>query len=295
MDDSGVPNLGHRRWIIFPPQAQIGTASTDTTNALDVIGNFGPRPAAPEFVPWPPPGFVPFQVVFPTWSFSLLGADFTNATVTMTSGGAPVQLTVVQLPAGFGDPGISWQPQGLAVGAGVADKTFTVAVNNVVIGGAPRNFTYDVTVIDPALAGPAPGPSTPTPTPTTTPTTPLTPTPTPTTTPPGPCSPRPQPTITTVGAGAGRIQSTITATGAGNTFSSLRIGVPGRAVSNATVVVQGLATPVTNGQTVTLPAGTTQIVLTVTRAAPGAATVPFVLVDNCGDWPTFVGMGDAFP
>jgi hypothetical protein len=84
--------------------------------------------------------------------------------------------------------------------------------------------------------------------------------------------------------------------GAGNAFSSLRIGVPGRAVSNATVVVQGVATPVTNGQTVTLPPGTTQVVLTVTRVAPGAATVPFVLVDTtCGDWPTFIGMGDAFP
>ena len=41
------------------------------------------RPARDGFVAWPPPGFVPYQTVYPRWSFVLRGADFTNATVTM--------------------------------------------------------------------------------------------------------------------------------------------------------------------------------------------------------------------
>jgi uncharacterized protein YkwD len=292
MIDNGVDNLGHRRWIIFPPELQMGTGSTDSTNALDVTSSFGPRPATPEFVSWPPAGFVPFQVVYPTWSLAFPNGDFTNATVTMTTNGTPVQVTVVQLPNGFGDNGIAWRPQGLTLNGGMADQTLTVTVANVATAGGPRTFTYDVTVIDPALTGPAPGSTA---TPTVTPTSPVAPAPTatPTAIPAGPCAPRPQPTIRTVSTGPGQIQTTITMTGAGNTLSSLRIGVPGRAVGNASVIVQGLA--VTNGTTVTFPGGATQAVMTVTRQAPGAATVPFVLVDNCGDWATFVGMGTDVP
>lgn len=268
MDDEGVPSLGHRRWILFPPQVQIGTGSTDFTNALDVVGGFGPRPASPEYVAWPPPGFVPYQVVYNTWSLALPNADFANATVTMTHQGAPVQLAVAQLPAGFGDPGISWRPQGLGIGAAIADRTFTVTVSNVVVGGTPRTFTYNVTVIDTTITPPNE---------------------------PLPCSPRPRPTVNVTSSGAGRITATIAASGANNPLSSLRIGSTARPIVNATVDVQGGPTGVANGQTITLPTGTTQVVLTVNRQTPGAALVPLVVVDGCGDWPTFVGMGANVP
>lgn len=267
MDDTGVPSLGHRRWIIYPPQIQIGTGSTDTTNALDVTGPFGARPATPEYVSWPPPGFVPFQVVYNTWSFAYPGADFTGATVTMTQGGTPVQVNVVQLPNGFGDPGISWIPQGLGTGAGVADRSFSVTVSNVVIAGTPRTFSYIVTVIDPAITPPGQ---------------------------PATCTPRPRPTMTVVQDGPGRIVATISISGANNTISALRFGGAPRGITNATVNVQGAATNVTSGQTVNMPAGATQAVLIVTRNG-GPVMVPFTLVDGCGDWPTFVGMGPAVP
>ena len=35
----------------------------------------------------------------------------------------------------------------------------------------------------------------------------------------------------------------------------------------------------------------TEYTFFVRRAAPGAATVPLVVTDGCGAWPTFVGMG----
>ena len=68
-----------------------------------------------------------------------------NATVTMMSGGVPIQPTIVQVPAGFGDNAISWRPPALGVGAGVADKTFTVTVGNVVVGGVPAPSPTTVT------------------------------------------------------------------------------------------------------------------------------------------------------
>ncbi len=173
--DEGVAGLGHRRWIVFPPLASVGTGSTDTggtavrnhrsrANALWVVGTGGPRPATPEQVAWPPTGFVPFQVVYPSWSFAVNTAaavDFSTATVTMTQGNAAVPLTMEPIVSGFGDETISWQPTLPPLQAGMADATFTVTVTNVTVGGAARTFTYDVTVFDPATGSPGPPPAPP--------------------------------------------------------------------------------------------------------------------------------------
>jgi uncharacterized protein YkwD len=172
MDDDAVPSLGHRRWILYPPETEMATGSTDSSNALTVLGGWGPAPPTPEYVSWPPAGFVPYTVVFNAWSFSYVGADFTNTTISMTSQGAPVNLTVVHLDPGSGDNAISWRPQGLP-GGGLPDRTYTVNLNNVLVNGTPRNFTYDVTVIDPFLP------------------------------PPFTCTPRPRPTMSVVRTGAG--------------------------------------------------------------------------------------------
>jgi len=40
-----------------------------------------------------------------------------------------------------------------------------------------------------------------------------------------------------------------------------------------------------------LPPDTRATTFTVRRASPGAVTVPLVLVDRCGEWPTLVGAG----
>jgi len=67
MFDPGGGNtaVGHRRWILYPRQVELGTGSTDNANDLWVIGTFGSRPATPEIVAWPPVGFVPYQLVYP--------------------------------------------------------------------------------------------------------------------------------------------------------------------------------------------------------------------------------------
>ena len=159
--DGGVWDLGHRRWVLFPRQTDMGTGSTGNANALWVLGPFGTRPTTPEWVAWPNAGFVPYQVVFPRWSFSVnTGAvvDFSGATVTMTRGGIPVPVTVDQLTNGYGDKTIGWDPTGLVTGAGMADQAITVAIENVVVGGLAKQFTYTVTIIDPATAtGSVPG------------------------------------------------------------------------------------------------------------------------------------------
>ena len=73
---------------------------------------------------------------------------------------------------------------------------------------------------------------------------------------------------------------------AGSIEQELRFGT----FQNAQVTLNGQA--VSSGQTVTIPANTTSLVLTVTRVTAGQPTqVPFTVVDTCGEWPTFVGGG----
>ena len=161
MRDSGGGNtaVGHRRWILYPRQVVMGTGSTDArngffsgSNALWVISSFGPRPLNPEQISWPPQGYVPYQVVYPRWSFSLNsfpGADFREATVEMKQGETMIKVEVLTVSNGFGNNTLVWEPDGLVFGPSMADKTLTITVKNVIIEGSPRTFTYDVTVIDP--------------------------------------------------------------------------------------------------------------------------------------------------
>ena len=80
---------------------------------------------------WPPAGFVPSELVYERWSFSFPEADFSAATVTMTSEGLPVTLAIVD--SGAGDqtstgraPFIVWEPN---ITQTPSDgTTFTVAI-----------------------------------------------------------------------------------------------------------------------------------------------------------------------
>lgn len=164
IQDPGSSNyfVGHRRWILYPQTQEMGTGDIPSVsgywkaNALWVFDShmWEPRPLTRDgFVAWPPPGYVPYQVVFARWSFSYPQADFSAATVTMTSGGAsvsPVQSPVVN---GYGENTLVWIPLGLGDGAPwpkpSADTTYTVNVQNVIIGGQSRNFVYHVIVFDP--------------------------------------------------------------------------------------------------------------------------------------------------
>ena len=166
MKDTTAVELGHRRGILNPQHLAMGSGSVpdhaggSATEAQFMQDNPSPvpRPARDGFVAWPPPGFVPYQTVYPAWSFVLRGADFANATVTMNRNGAAVPARITTR-ADFAGPGIVWLADGLAQNGTwprpTADDRITVTVGNVVVDGVARAFTYDVTVFDPTLADPA--------------------------------------------------------------------------------------------------------------------------------------------
>lgn len=168
--DAGSNNtaVGHRRWLLYPQTQTMGTgdvASVGSYKAANAVwimdGNFGTaRPVTRDtFVAWPTKGYNPYQLVPARWSFSYPGANFDNAIVTMSQGGTNIPVVLEPLATGIiGENTLVWRPNNMADNATwpkpSADTTYQVTVSNVLIGGAPQTFTYDVTVFDPQTAAP---------------------------------------------------------------------------------------------------------------------------------------------
>jgi len=162
MDDPGSGGnaaVGHRRWILYPPTKIMGAGNVPAiegwaANDLWVIGGSGSRPAQPAWVAWPPPNYVPWQIMPSSsgrWSFSYPGATFTSAAVFMQHAGTNVSLSLETQAQGYGDNTIVWVPQGIPTGVPSADLNYSVTVSNVVVGGQSRVFSYDVIIIDPSV------------------------------------------------------------------------------------------------------------------------------------------------
>jgi hypothetical protein len=154
--------VGHRRWILYPQTQEMGTGDIPHTqnypaaNALWVFDDnmWGPRPITRhEFVAWPPPGYVPYQVINNHWSFSYPQADFSSASVTITSEGANIPVALEPVVIGFGENTLIWTPLGLGNDNSwpkpETDTIYTVNIENVVIDGQNHSFTYEVIVFDP--------------------------------------------------------------------------------------------------------------------------------------------------
>jgi hypothetical protein len=166
MDDPGSGGnaaVGHRRWILYPPTRIMGTGNVPSAggwaaNDLWVIGGSGSRPAQPLWVAWPPPGYVPWQIMPRSsgrWSFSYAGATFSGAAVYVQHAGTNVPVMLEAQAQGYGDNTIVWVPQGIATALPTADLRYDVAVSNVLVNGQSRLFNYSITVIDatvPALS-----------------------------------------------------------------------------------------------------------------------------------------------
>ncbi len=161
--------VGHRRWLLYPQTQVMGTGDVpavggyNSANATWVFDAnlFGPRPPTRQpYVAWPPTGYVPYQVVFPQWSLAVSNANLSAATVTMTSNGVAVAVSMQLYTTGYGENTLVWVPMGLdpTVDTTVfpfngTDTVYSVTVNNIVMGASHFNISYNVTLFDPAVPG----------------------------------------------------------------------------------------------------------------------------------------------
>ena len=165
MDDPGAGNtaVGHRRWILFPPRSAFGTgdvpwgASNNAANDLYVFGPAVARPPTPNGVTWPPGGYVPYQNL-PSgsnrWSFSYPGANFANATISVTGPSGSLPVAIEPIEVGYGDNTIAFRPSGVSYAKPAADTAYTVTVGGMTGTAVPATVQYTVTIIDPNPAAP---------------------------------------------------------------------------------------------------------------------------------------------
>lgn len=160
IEDAGAANvaLGHRRWLLFPELTTVGVGNTSTASVVQVINDFGARVSETDWVSWPPPGFVPDEMVYPRWSMSFAGSEtinLSNASVTVTENGSPLRVTMLPVINGFGDPALGWEVAG-ANPTQPGDVKYEVVVNGLVIDGRSAIRRYTVTAFDAsAPAGPS--------------------------------------------------------------------------------------------------------------------------------------------
>ncbi len=164
---SGNVSVGHRNWILHPTVQQFGTGDTpgpgrQATNTLWVVDNtFDPQPAlreAQDFIAWPARGFVPGEVVFPRWSFSVRNGDFTSASVTTqridngrVSGTVSSPIVFQNESAGAPFSILVWEPVGIDTNPTV-DQTYRITVDNVRLGSVTKSYSYEVVVIGDQVA-----------------------------------------------------------------------------------------------------------------------------------------------
>jgi len=160
--------VGHRRWILYPQTRIMGTGDVppegtyNSANATWVFdANYGgPRPATrTPYVAWPPAGYVPYPVAYPQWSFALSNANLSASTVTMTSNGVPVPITLQTYATGYGENTLVWYPTALdpttttTFPFGGTDTVYAITINNVATSAGTKSFAYNVTLFDPATTG----------------------------------------------------------------------------------------------------------------------------------------------
>jgi uncharacterized protein YkwD len=147
MDDIGASNygVGHRRWVLNPFATTMGSGSTGTANALQVIGPTRPGRPNPAYVPWPTGGWFPDSLEPQgRWSLSAGNArtDFRRARIHVSHAGQSLAVHKYPLENGYGRPTVVWQmPSGFA-----KSGSYQVVVKNIRHRGSSKRFTARYTV-----------------------------------------------------------------------------------------------------------------------------------------------------
>lgn len=147
MDDPGASNkaVGHRRWVLNPFVTTMGTGSTDTANALTVIGPSSARRPNPRYVGWPTAGYFP-NALEPNgrWSLSagLKSVKFGKARVRVFRDGVRIPVRKHAVHSGYAQPTLVWEmPAGMS-----RTGAYRVVVKNIHRKGTTKRFKYAYTV-----------------------------------------------------------------------------------------------------------------------------------------------------
>jgi uncharacterized protein YkwD len=147
MDDPGASNkaVGHRRWLLNPFSTVVGTGSTDTANALTVIGPTSRSRPNPRYVGWPTAGYFP-NAMEPDGRWSLSAGNkrtnFGKARVRVFRGTTSVPVRKYTVHNGYAQPTVVWQmPSGFS-----KTGTYRVVVKNIRKRGSTKRYKHSYMV-----------------------------------------------------------------------------------------------------------------------------------------------------
>jgi uncharacterized protein YkwD len=147
MDEPGSNNhaVGHRRWLLNPFSTVVGTGSTDTANALTVIGPTARSRPNPRWVGWPTAGYFP-NPMEPNgrWSLSAgkRNVSFAHARVKVFRGNVRIPVRKYHVENGYAQPTIVWQmPSGIS-----KTSAYRVVVTKIRKKGSSKRFKHAYTV-----------------------------------------------------------------------------------------------------------------------------------------------------
>jgi uncharacterized protein YkwD len=149
LDNGNETTIGHRRWILSNSLGPIGIGSTgEGSSCMQNLQGTGD--AGKEWLAWPPPGVLPYEAYAPGqrgslgdtgWTIQSDSLDLSSASVTVSSGGGELPVTVTQLQGGYGSrEAIRFNPDGWEAEAG---QTYSV-----VVSGVDAEMAYDVELVD---------------------------------------------------------------------------------------------------------------------------------------------------
>ena len=153
MRESGASNyaVGHRRWLLNPFTTQMGTGSTDTANAITVVGPTSYARPNPAWVSWPSMGYFP-NTLEPNGRWSLSAGNkrmsFARATVRVYRNGVQISASKNPVHNGYAMPTIVWQiPPSIA-----KTGSFKVVVSGIRKAGTRKKFTraYGIAMFTPS-------------------------------------------------------------------------------------------------------------------------------------------------
>lgn len=179
MQDGGQYNTfcGHRRWLLKANTTKMGIGATPGSYGIRTFETYEESEKdtstfhgkVPEYFGYPFHGYIPYQVVYPRWSFAITNGtpDYKTATVVVTSGDVTFPCTIVNRDHfGYGDPTLVWEMKGLKEdfdynyydmsekknGFAVMkllNKKITVKISNVKVDGVTKNYSYSFMIFDP--------------------------------------------------------------------------------------------------------------------------------------------------
>src|SRR3982751_6621595 len=95
----------------------------------------------------PPAGDSPAQLEpAGRWSLSVEGADFTHASVTVTTGGRQLPVTIYPVVDGYGSATLVWQFNPAYELGNATDRSYDVTVSGIVIDGQESSHSWTTTL-----------------------------------------------------------------------------------------------------------------------------------------------------